>query len=438
MFKWKGFLPLMAAAVFVLAGCGTTVSTEGIDPGETAKEGNAVFVSALGSDTNSGLKKASPLLSLQAAVNMAKVSNFSAIYISGDLMLTNLTNGFGVLFDGMTGVKVSGGWDSDFVSRSGESVLNGGKIAVHVVGFTNCSHLNFYGFAVTGGEGDQNGAGIFMVCSANNTLNCTISNNYCESYGGGLYLGYSDSNLIQGTIASNSVGVGCQGGGMSIECCRYNTVTADFHTNYAEYAGGGVVTFYISNTVFSGDFIGNISGYYGGGIDLYFALNCTVSGDLIDNQAFIGGGLYDDANYDGYGSNKITGDIRGNTANQGGGVYVFQSVNETYSGSILSNVSYSEGGGMYIDSCSLSNHIASSCRILYNHCDDSNSNSYYGGGIYLYAGLDNTIESGAVIVNNYRGSGISTEDNIYTNEAVIPIGGSLYPILRNGASGKIR
>jgi predicted outer membrane repeat protein len=358
-------------------------SSAGAHSSDPAPEGNSVFVSALGSKTNSGLFKASPLVSLQTAVDLAKKSNFTAIYISGNLTLTNLTNYNGVLLEGMTNLAVSGGWNSNFSARNGESILNGAQVSATVVSIQSCKGMNLKGLALTGSfSSDGNGGGINIQDSANCVINCTISNNTAYS-GGGIYSGYCVSNTISGLVVNNTAVY--SGGGIYIENCAYETYSCAV----------------ISNV--SSDECGGISCYDG-------AHNNLFSGDILNNTAsgsWIGGIGLVTATY----SNIISGKVCGNSAIvSGGGIYM-EGYYNVVSGSVMSNITGEKGAGVILWS-GASNTFASSCVIRYNRCN-TNDGPSRGSGIYQNDGHQDFIQTGAVVTNNYNGSTGTIEDNIY-------------------------
>lgn len=373
-----------------LAACSTTAVSPSSSPTptaipEVASESNSVFVSALGNDANSGLLKSSPLLSLQAAVNLAKLSNFTAIYISGDLALTN-TNaaGYGAVLTNLTNVDISGGWNASFSSRSGGSVLNGKQVATSVLFLSNCYGVTLSGLALMGGTNiSAYGGGLYMVHCVSNRIDCTVSNNYAYD-GGGLYMKNCASNRIECTVSSNQAG---QGGGI--------------------YEIQGV------NNVFSVDVCGNSAGYYGGMV-IYTSANDMISGKIVNNSVVASvAGLCLRSSH----SNQISALISGNTARNyyAGGIYFYASCFNTISSTVVSNSCAGNGGGIYFYNSSSSNTISSSAVICYNRCDTENSGTYYGGGVYIHSSslsISNVIESGAVTTPNYRGSIGTTVDDV--------------------------
>jgi predicted outer membrane repeat protein len=402
-------LSLLIALIVLTAGCSAVSSTNnsnGGGSGETAVEGNAVFVSALGSTNNSGLTKSSPLLSLQAAVNLAKASNFSAIYISGNLVETNFNSlGISIYLDSMTNLDISGGWSSDYSSRSGESLIDGRQYVESVIGISNCYGIILRGMAIIGG--------IKMILSASNTINCTLSNNI-SAYGGGIGIISSTNNWISGLIVLNNAS---SGGGLSEVNSASNTVSAVISNNTADNSGGGVYMEYCGYDSYTGMVSGNISTSECAGISSYSCHNVLYSCGIINNRAtgwWVGGiGFVGSDSC----SNTISGIVSGNsTVQSGGGIYI-EGFDHTISGTVVSNIAGADGAGIiFYDGTT--NTITSSCVIRYNRCNTNNS-TYHGSGVCQYDGGDDFIQPGAIITNNYNGSTGTTEDNVYTYSGTI-------------------
>lgn len=351
----KAFVAVIIAAVAaaVLPACSINIYNY-------RNETVSVFVSSGGSDANTGLSRLSPLLTLQTAVNLAKASNATALYISGNFFLTNTnaTYGCGVLFDGMSNLTVSGGWNPSFVSRSGESVLNGYSVADHVLMARNSDRLTFEYLAITlGFTGSKNGGGVFLTNSTWCSFNCTVTNNYALD-GGGYYLIRSDRNTIAGTVSSNAAD--SYGGGLRLDNSFSNTISAAVSSNEVLDvfgAGGGISLDLADYTFLSGMIVDNYSGGDGGGLNLSNSQNCEVSS------------------------------------------------------SIIYNISDYYGGGIGLFSGSDNNTFTASCKILSNRCDWINDGSYRGGGLYSDGNNTGNLIQTSATNPNFRAFG--AEDNIF-------------------------
>ena len=250
----------------------------------SAKSG-AVYVSALGSGTNSGLTKTSPLLSIQTAISLAKVSNFAEVCISGDFMLTN---SFISLWN-ITNLTVSGGWDSNFTGRSNESVLNRAMSNSQVMYLNSCSEISLLGLALTGAS---NYVGVEIRNSTSININCTISNNHGTGYGGGMILSASSNCTIGGTIQDNSTE--SYGAGLCLYESSGNTITAKITGNTAGLQGGGIDINRSRDNIITGPVINNISMGLAGGIVLYSSTNTLIAAScaVTNNRCNTSGGGY--------------------------------------------------------------------------------------------------------------------------------------------------
>lgn len=131
---FRSIIPLFAVILAASCAAATNVSNDSSGGSGNTGSVNPVYVSAAGNDANTGLSADSPLLTMQTAIDLAKNTNSTALFISGDFLLTNTTNGCGVVFSGITNnLLVSGGWNTNFTVQSNESLLNGGQIATRVV-----------------------------------------------------------------------------------------------------------------------------------------------------------------------------------------------------------------------------------------------------------------------------------------------------------------
>jgi parallel beta-helix repeat protein len=159
-------------------------------------------------------------------------------------------------------------------------------------------------------------------------------------------------------------------------------------SSYPDSIGGGIYVSNVSYLVIENNVvISNNSAQYGGGLYLWYSTSNTISGSVYSNRSKYGGGLY--LYYSS--NNTISGSVYGNSANtSGGGLYLWYSTSNTISGSVYSNRATYDGGGLYLYN-STYNTISGSVY--------SNGATYNGGGLYLYNSTYNTI-SGSVYGNS--------------------------------------
>ncbi len=414
---------------------------------------SVVYVASNGSDTNSGTNKTEPFLNLQKALDMASdgasINVALGVYTNGNGLNIPET-GTGAVIINKNNIRLLGGWDADFTSRSGYSELDGNKLLYHIIFILNSSHILIDGFVIRNGSAtnsaspDNYGGGIVMT----NCSHCTLSNTVVSNNsGGGIadisgrentfdltvtgnpgtgIIVYGTSNTIEGVICSNHAGLQ-NGGGVSVSG-SFNNINAFICWNTSGANGGGGSIGGVSNTV-GGCIMSNSCDLYGGGIYFWnssfnimsalvssnsalagggveFEGRCsfnTVTGNITLNSASsVGGGI--DFAFSGQFmiSNIISGNITGNTANYGGGIQIEFSSNCLISGNITGNTAASIGGGILIRSC-VSNTITG--RIVSN-------TAQWGGAIYLqeFSRL-NLITNAFLFYNSGAGGVICMETN---------------------------
>ena len=200
----------------------------------------------------------------------------------------------------------------------------------------------------------SDGSGIYF--SGTNTLNMsggTISNN-TTNRGGGVYIVSGTFNLTGGEISDNTAstvagGVYLQGGTLNI------SGNAAISNNTSINAGGLRVQYGAEVNMYGGVISGNSSTGNAGGVGLLSTFN-FYGGEITNNTSMGGGG---GVRVQGTAATAelnmplgSTGVISGNTAINGGGVYVVEDVANTFnmaSGTISGNTAQQNGGGIYIE-----------------------------------------------------------------------------------------
>lgn len=349
-----------------------------------------IYVSTTGDDVNDG-SKTSPFKSIQKAIDVGNPLNLtvnvaSGVYTPGDGL--NPSNS-GVEIVSASNLRLLGGWDNGFTTRSGYSELDGNNSLYHIL-YLYGKDYTIDGFVIREGNADgdtmmgpnNQGGGIYASIYNSTISNCIISNNFATNAGAGIYFNANTSNnIINALICNNSVYY--YGGGIYSHNVYNYTFDGFIYDNTASSYGGGCSISGENNTM-NATIYNNISSN-GGGISIS-GENNTISGSIYDNTATNGGGMFIS-----WGSgNIISSSIYNNNAMFGGGIYLDYGVsNNTFNGSILSNTANKNGGGIFSGYGASINTFDGS--IQYN----ASSN---GGGIYLYYGSDYNIFSG--IINN--------------------------------------
>jgi len=310
-------------------------------------------------------------------------------------------------------------------SGDGGGIYNAGTLTLK-----NCT---VSGCTATSGDaaGQGFGGGIYSEYASSLTVeNTTVSGNRA-TLGGGIFIGGScNAQITDSTIQSNSAEsttLGTFGGGgifindggsltLSGDDSKIILNTAESTTSGKIPHGGGVLCrgsmTMEGGTISQNEVIADFaSGYgYGGGVALEptgptSSGTFTMSGGSISrNEATFGGGI---ANR---GLNLVLsggtiGDINGNTASYGGGVYAgsfpFTTPKEatcTISGcTIERNTATAYGGGIFSENSSITFNAGS---VEFNKVESSSIDYIGGGGIYIKQGTLNFGGTGE-IKNNY-------------------------------------
>ena len=229
-----------------------------------------------------------------------------------------------------------------------------------------------------------------------------------QGYGGGLYVAGGTVVMNGGTIENSSASKG--GGGVMIAEGRFDFAggTISNCSTLRNYYGGGI---YINNgeLAFNDGTIDSCTAGYGGGVATAGSATFTMSSGTISyNEARNnGGGIWCDTA--GWNDNShadaqiLGGTISGNTAPNGGGVYVNgDKLISIWGGTISDNTASRNGGGIYAASNSqlfLSHESAANVSEI-NIRENSAKN---GGGLYLDKTRKFYMWNHTQITNNYAG-----------------------------------
>ncbi len=249
------------------------------------------------------------------------------------------TNSISDLFSGLlitnNNLTLSGGWDSNFITNTEQTVFDGQASLKHGITIKNATNItlehitliNNYenGTLVT----NQIGAGLLLDNVSSITLfNLLVSNNLIESNGIGAGIGIKDSDHVIITnclISSNNTPTGGKGGGIAVlqsESISIDQVTID--NNTADIAGGGILLQTVTNVWINSTITNNRSYSNGGGISLVESTNVLLSSLFVYNTAtFSGGGLYAISNNGLYIENSLFGSNIA-LSNFGGGAVIHQ------------------------------------------------------------------------------------------------------------------
>jgi predicted outer membrane repeat protein len=229
--------------------------------------------------------------------------------------------------------------DLNFVNGDGAISVTGGSTSLTVQGGRFAGNKAANGGAIY----NNTGMGNLSVTGA------TFTQNTATGAGGAIYTGPIGGNLsVTGDTFTGNTAGGDGGaifdfniyGGYVTGCNFYRNKAAD---------GGAVLESTIGGGVLQGVFEGNTATYNGGAIDnVYAYLNAggTISGNHAGND---GGGIYlGFLQYETVGM-MLTASVRGNSAENGGGIYIQDSIADLTNSTIDNNDATVDGGGIYND-----------------------------------------------------------------------------------------
>ena len=321
------------------------------------------------------------------AHNSASSSHGGGVYVyagsatlSGGQILSNTAglHGGGVYVDqssatfNQTGVSTIAHNTADYGGgvfvNSGTATLSGGQILSNTASgdgggmYVNQSSATFTQTGVstiahnTASGAFSNGGGVFVSSGRVTLSGGQILNNSASGNGGGLYISDGRATLSGGQILSNTAGL--HGGGVYI------------HQSSATFTQTGVSTIAHNSA----------SSSHGGGVYVYAGSATLSGGQILSNTAGLhGGGVYVDQSSATFNQTGVS-TIAHNTADYGGGMFVYNGTATLSGGQISSNTASGDGGGVFVDSgqATLSGEQIS-----------SNTASDNGGGIFNHSGTLN-------------------------------------------------
>jgi hypothetical protein len=213
----------------------------------TAQRGAYYVNITTGNNSNSCTSIAAPCRNIQEAID--KASDGDTIYVSSGryLFSTNSTPNVVIINKGL---RLSGGWTSDFSAQTGASTIDGANVNNGILAIAGTTIVE--NFIVENSTSSNSGA-IYIV-NGNFTLKrSTLRNNVATSNGAGIFLDNGALTVINSTISGNRAN--SSGGGIYASNNSGTSVTLQNSTiayNQAS-AGGGISrtngTFNITNTI---------------------------------------------------------------------------------------------------------------------------------------------------------------------------------------------
>jgi len=273
-------------------------------------------------------------------------------------------------------VSIRGNGNATILKRMFDSPVTEGVITL-----TSRSGCKIANLQIDGNYTDNNGCGIYLYNSSNNT----VTSNTCNNNGFGIYLYNSSDNAVTGnTCKYNSFGIHLSSSNNN------NTVTSNTCNNNSNH---GIYLSSSSNNTVTGNICNNNSNY---GIRLFSSSNNAITGNTCNNN---GSGIYL--------YNSSDNAVTGNTCKYNSfGIHLSASNNNN---TVTSNTCNNNNFGIYLYNLSNNNTVTS------NTC---NNNSNHG--IYLSSSSNNTVTGNTC---NNNGSGIylvsSSNNNTITGNTCI-------------------
>ena len=319
------------------------------------KQGCGVYISSTGKFEMSGTAK---ITGCKTTSTSSSTAGGGGIYNLGALTMT-------------------GGTISDCISAT-----DGG--GVYVTGSASTFTMN--GGTISGNTATANGGGVYVEEGTFTMSGGTISDCTATLKGGGVFINSSGTFKMSGTAkitgckTTSTSGSGGNGGGAYVNSGTFTMSDGTISDNTASKYGGGVYIYSGTLTMSGGTISDNTAKSIGGGV--YIASSGTFN--LTDGT--IGGTASAEANTAQYGGGVYVytgnftmegGTVSGNTAtNNGGGVYVSRGTFTMKSGAISGNTTTNNGGGVYVYD---SNFTMEGGEIT------DNMASANGGGVYAYS-----------------------------------------------------
>ena len=433
-------------------------------------------------------------------------TDFNTNYSNEVLMASNAPIGGGICGEGHDNnvqqlmecaiINISGGKISGNVAASGGGIMASNYSQLTISG------VEIIGNHALGNAGTGNGGAVY-VDDATFTFNGgKLSGNFARRYGGAININTSSSMTLSGAciISENEAG---HGGGISQEAGECSIVLNDQDIEikdnvargcyessvYKEGNGGGLFIEKGTLTISGGKITGNKANGSGGGIALRserlsgdITLNVSGNVEIANNIA------NNDRNNEGDGEGKVVGGngggidiysapsdqtetkiianitggiIKGNSADNGGGISVYIKSNDNNSASISlgeganaavieSNTANANGGGLYVfnNTAKASTVAFSGGDILKNASPNGmgggicvegkvnltttgtnvkNNEAKNGGGIYLSGGAAMIFNGGLICNNEAEGTPVDDYTTAYQNDAKnAGVGGGIY------------
>lgn len=351
------------------------------------------------------------------------IYNEGTFNLQGGSIMTNSATyaGGGVYTNELGTMTISGGSIDNNECTSSLAATPSGNIGGLGGGIYTEGGLSMSGGTVNGNATTSEGGGIYVSQAAPFVLSGgEVSGNTTFSVGGGIAIGSgSIMTLSGGSVLNNTVTATTNAGGGGI--FAYKAVLkmsgGTIKGNSAR-SGGGIDAFTDNTVEISGGTIeDNATTADGGGINVNTRSTLKFTGGTIQNNTAQGaGGGIVISSADGVLIMSDSATVKGNQAQDGGGVAVYSAKLNLNGGSIQNNQASRTGGGL------LDGGIVTMTggEISGNSVPGSIGEGEGGGGVRLFAG-STFVASGGSINNNTAtfGGGVRTDEIYQTSPASV-------------------
>ena len=282
--------------------------------------------------------------------------------------------------------------------KSGSVSHNTAKVDGGNVYLYRLCTMEMTGGTIQGGSG-QCGGGLRLHSSEAVLQGGTILGNHASVYGGGIHMSDLTKVTLAGISLKNNTTDG-SGGALYVSGTG-NAVTLDgseIRGNKAVNFGGGLAVFNYTDFVMnSGKICENATSDRGGG--LYFNRGNVVikDGEISGNTAPMGGGIYGHGDVMAKeGTFLMTGGtVSKNQADIGGGVSIYR-LRATFEGGKIENNTAKQGGGI---------HTTNTSTVYVGAMEIANNTAEDGGGLYLTRGTFTDLVGTKITGNAAKQSG---------------------------------
>ena len=318
-----------------------------------------------------------------------KVENGEKLTVKGMEADASIKNTSGRVF------KITGGsltLEENITLTGKNDAGNGGAVYVNGGTFTMKNDSKITGSSAQNGGGVYVNGGEFEM-----TGTAILQGNTATTHGGGVHI-FSDGTFTGtftmngGTIDGDDANTATYGGGVFVSGGTFNMYGGTITGNTVTESGGGVCISGGTFTMSDGAFIsGNTATSSGGGVFV------SASGDFTMNGGTIGG----------------SGGRNPNSAENGGGVYIFEGTFTMSDSAVISgNSATSSGGGVYVYE---TGEFTMEGGTIGGTGGESHNSAENGGGVYIYNGAF-TMSDGSISGNTAtdNGGGVFVQDGTFT------------------------